>query len=262
MTQRGVDRYGAERAIKASDLPAPSRLLLYTLLTHVTNGTLGVPAKYAPTFSALGAESGLARGTLSKHLNQLEDDGWLIRKRPTKARAMHGHQRTGYEITPPVHLVNQFTSRTGSGDEPLEEPQVAAGTRDEPVHETNQSGSRAEHSPTYRPSPSSPTEKKGGAGGRRKPETPIPDIFPTTDAMRSWADGRGLTVDLDFETERFINHAQTNDRRCRDWVAAWRNWMLAAQKRTGERRPTGTYGAAGHQPYRNPPDQSVYDEGI
>ena len=197
MANREPSRWDVEAAVRQSTLPAQSRLIIYTLLTHVTNGTLTVPARYAPTFSGLVGETGLARGTLSKYLNQLEADGWLTRKRPSKDRAMRGHQRTGYEITPPVHLVNQFESRTSSPDEPLrgaveqerhdsrtgspselvrepngsKKPQVRTSATGEPVREPNRSSSGAEHSPTYGPTFPSPTEKEGGVGGTsRRPK--------------------------------------------------------------------------------------------
>jgi hypothetical protein len=69
------------------------------------------------------------------------------------------------------------------------------------------------------------------AKSRRRPETTIPDIFRVTGEMRDWAKkhARNITVDLDDQTERFANHAKQNDRRCRDWAAAWRNWILKAQ---------------------------------
>jgi hypothetical protein len=99
---------------------------------------------------------------------------------------------------------------------------------------------------------------------RRKPEQPIPADYSVTYELRSWAKTRNLTVDLDHQTELFINHALQNDRRCRDWDAAWRNWMLKAQefaaRDLGDSRP-GQRGR-GHQPYKNPQDPSVYRKGL
>lgn len=84
---------------------------------------------------------------------------------------------------------------------------------------------------------------------RRKPETPVPEIFPVTDDMRAWAANhqRTITVDLNYQTERFVNHARQVDRRCRDWLAAWRNWILKAQDDAdahSRRAATGTEGRA------------------
>lgn len=94
-----------------------------------------------------------------------------------------------------------------------------------------------------------PKEPKGGVGGSssaRKPETKIPDIFPVTQQMLAWVKNHQkvkFTVDIEVETERFINNAHLNDRRCRDWFAAWRNWMLKGQEMADQRRKsTGTEG--------------------
>ncbi|MEK9909143.1 MAG: helix-turn-helix domain-containing protein [Candidatus Thalassarchaeaceae archaeon] len=35
---------------------------------------------------------------------------------------------------------------------------------------------------------------------------------------------------LATETEKFINHAEANNRKQADWQAAWRNWMIKAQE--------------------------------
>lgn len=180
-----MDRWDVERALKRSSLPAPSRLIIYTLLTHTTNGTLVIPSEYAPSLTALVEETGLSRGALSGHLNLLEDEGWLKRYRPTTKKALSERARTSYRITVPegllthsggeqVQEVNGFGRRTSSGDEPVqevngsEESQVGTRSGDEPVQEMNGTRSGAEHNPTSAQR-SSPSEKKGGAGGKRRP---------------------------------------------------------------------------------------------
>jgi len=69
--------------------------------------------------------------------------------------------------------------------------------------------------------------------------------------MRAWASKGGYTVDLDRETFRFINHAHQNDRRCRDWVAAWRNWIDIAQEKRGRDSSASKY-APGSDPHLKP----------
>lgn len=70
-----------------------------------------------------------------------------------------------------------------------------------------------------------------GKVGRRKPETAIPEGYPDANAI---ADGQarireaGANLDARVQAERFRNHALQNDRRCRDWAAAWRNWIVGA----------------------------------
>lgn len=70
-----------------------------------------------------------------------------------------------------------------------------------------------------------------GKVSRRKPETAIPVGYPDAAAI---ADGQsrireaGANLDAGVQAERFRNHAEQNDRRCRDWSAAWRNWVVGA----------------------------------
>lgn len=68
----------------------------------------------------------------------------------------------------------------------------------------------------------------GGSGGRRKPERPLPESWTPSSAHSTYAEDNG--INLDFQAERFRNHAQANDRRARDWDAAFRNWLLKAEK--------------------------------
>lgn len=177
-------------------------------------------------------------GTKSPHLNQ--EGG---------TESPHSHEEAG---TPSPHS----TSVPGT-QSPLFGSE--GGT------ESPEGGTDSPPTPHY-PSSSSPTEKKrqggsGGRGSRRKPETPAPEIFPVTAEMRTWAKNhkRGITVDLDDQTERFLNHARQTDRRCRNWLAAWRNWILKAQDfadRDYHRAATGTDG-----PFRNGVSNGKYAPG-
>lgn len=172
------DRYAAERAITRSGLPAPSRLILFVLLTHVTNGTLTVPPEFAPSLKGLAEETGLSRGTVAEHLNCLESGGWLERRRPTTVKALKARARTGYRITVPAAF------RTSPGAGPVQEPdpsesrtgpeeaQVTTSPGAGPVQEPDGTSPGAGHSPMSFPMSSSPSEKKtGGAGGKRRTRT-------------------------------------------------------------------------------------------
>lgn len=66
--------------------------------------------------------------------------------------------------------------------------------------------------------------------------------------MRAWAKAKPYTVDLDRETFRFINHAKQHDRRCRDWIAAWRNWIDKAQEIYDRDNRTTPRAAVGRSP--------------
>lgn len=65
--------------------------------------------------------------------------------------------------------------------------------------------------------------------------TRIPEPFVVTDAMRQWAVGKRLTVDLAEATEEFVRYWRATPgqrgRKC-DWVGTWQNRMLEVQGRT------------------------------
>lgn len=80
------------------------------------------------------------------------------------------------------------------------------------------------------PQPSSLNQQPAAPASRRKPERPIPEDWrPTDDHSRYAADN---SLDVNGEAFRFRNHAIANDRRQRDWDAAFRNWLASpfAQK--------------------------------
>lgn len=62
---------------------------------------------------------------------------------------------------------------------------------------------------------------------RRKPERPLSDDWAPNPAHHRQAEER--RADIAHEAERFRNHAKANDRRARDWDAAFRNWLMKAQ---------------------------------
>lgn len=81
------------------------------------------------------------------------------------------------------------------------------------------------------PTPLQGEDEVSGRGGRRKPSRPIPDDFPDVAdvaAMQDRARQAGVNLDVARQAEFFRNHAAQNDRRCADWSAAWRNWVVKA----------------------------------
>lgn len=82
-----------------------------------------------------------------------------------------------------------------------------------------------------------PSLRSGGASTARR----IDADFRVTPEMRAWAHDKGLTLDLDAETERFVDYWQSEGgQRARkiDWTGTWRNWMRRANddKRSTPRR--------------------------
>lgn len=90
--------------------------------------------------------------------------------------------------------------------------------------------------PSPAPSASRPTSPDADAPGatptssRRKPERPLPSSWHPNDKHKEYADAHGLNIAREFET--FTNHAATNDRRVRDWDAAFRTWLTKSTPAT------------------------------
>lgn len=71
---------------------------------------------------------------------------------------------------------------------------------------------------------------------RRKPERPLPQAWKPNAKHYEFALERG--VDVRAEAESFRNHADTHDRRARDWDAAFRTWLSKARPTTRQAGPT------------------------
>lgn len=56
-------------------------------------------------------------------------------------------------------------------------------------------------------------------------KTRLPRDFLITDAMRSWAQEKTPLVDLDAESEKFVDYFKACGKSMADWEATWRNWM-------------------------------------
>jgi hypothetical protein len=78
-----------------------------------------------------------------------------------------------------------------------------------------------------RPDPTRPIEEEAKASSsRRAAELPLPTAWKPTAAHEEKAKEKFLDVNL--TAEAFRNHAEANDRRARNWDAAFRNWILKA----------------------------------
>lgn len=92
------------------------------------------------------------------------------------------------------------------------------------------------------PKPKAKPATTAAPSSRAKPKHPLPEAFVTTPAMSEWALEKAADVNIDRETERFMNYWRGTGQAKADWVATWRNWMLKAQEdleRRGLPRRTG-----------------------
>lgn len=70
---------------------------------------------------------------------------------------------------------------------------------------------------------------------RKKASHPLPDDYPIQPQISEFSQKRGFTsAETIREHEKFRNHAKQNDRRCVDWIAAERNWLISAAERLGK----------------------------
>lgn len=96
-------RWQITKAVRASDLPAPARLIMLVLADVAEVGTAEIPERFTPSLSVLAAETGLDRSTVKRHLNALDEAGWLDRSVPDGA-AQGRMERTRYRLTLPPGL--------------------------------------------------------------------------------------------------------------------------------------------------------------
>lgn len=99
------------------------------------------------------------------------------------------------------------------------------------VHVENTPGARRVHA-------SAPGDGDGEVKGsdgdrsasapRRSPERPLPEDFAPSDTHRTYATEHRL--DLERELFKFRNHAAANDRRQRNWNAAFTTWLAKGRE--------------------------------
>lgn len=139
-------RFEYERAVRASGLPPMSRLMALTLATWADLKTGAIPSRLMPSLSKLEEATGMARGSVRTHLDRLETDGWLVRKRPPIAAARAEKARTQYKLRIPKGVavsdsdgyeLGQELTPAGAADAPDDQrlgqelPQARAGAAPE-----------------------------------------------------------------------------------------------------------------------------------
>lgn len=109
------DRWDVERAVKkAADLDPIAAHLLMDLLTYMDQGTTVIPYRWTPSLTDLTKDTKWTRRTVTRYLNILEEQGWLVRIRPAKSAAQKHHARTAYTVLIPVGLRTWDSQARGS----------------------------------------------------------------------------------------------------------------------------------------------------
>ena len=68
-------------------------------------------------------------------------------------------------------------------------------------------------------------------------KTEIDPNFRITESLRAWADKNVPQLDIDRETERFIDYWLSHGTKRASWEATWRNWMRKAPEMGGVMKP-------------------------
>ena len=117
------DVWAIMRAVRSSDLPTPSKVIVFTLVSFADPQTAVIPDRYTPSLTKLANYTSLGRSTVAEHLNRLEDAGWIKRSAPSKQAAWRDKECTTYVLaippgtSPAVGLVQEL-DQSDSGTSP------------------------------------------------------------------------------------------------------------------------------------------------
>lgn len=118
-------RYDVERAVERSGLPAIGRHIILVLCQRMVQGSTVIMPAHSPSLTTLARGTGWNRTTIARHLNVLEQLGWVIRQRPTPYAARARHARTSYTV-----LIPDDPRASGTPTRPLvARGDMASGTR-------------------------------------------------------------------------------------------------------------------------------------
>lgn len=159
------------------------------------------------TISALGGHKRDIDRLVAVHLWVREGDGVRFRDwadyQPTKAQKDAERSAT-------ADRVRAFRDRERNGVTPAVSNATGTPVPSRPV--------------PSRPDPVTPNGVT--VSPRRSPESRLPEAWEPTDTHRNKA--AELRLDIDREAEKFRDHAAANDRRARNWDAAFRTWLTKA----------------------------------
>jgi DNA-binding transcriptional ArsR family regulator len=91
-------KWEINKAVKASSLPSPSRLIMFALSDSADATTGVIPDEHTPSLGEIAKWTGLDKATVTRHLGALDRDGWVERCSPTLEQARTQHVRTTYQL--------------------------------------------------------------------------------------------------------------------------------------------------------------------
>lgn len=162
----------------------------FRLLAHFMTHRDG----YELTFGQIERQTGLGEYAIAQAIKTLKSKGWLEAKRQVLPNGQFG----GYDFT--ILSPNATRDDSSLGDSSLEQPRHL--NKITKIDKNNVKGR----------------------------STTFPESFAITESMFTWASEKGITFNLETQTEKFKNHHLSKNSKFVDWTAAWRKWMLNAKE--------------------------------
>lgn len=248
-------RWQITKAVRASALTTPARVIMLVLADVAEVGTAEIPAQRTPSLAVLAQETALGRSTVQRYLNELEAAGWLARTRPAQSQQWAG-ERVRYRLCLPAGVAPEREVVAPERD--MGAPQ-GDGVAPEREGVAPQRGPSTDN--TRDKTKNSPSESSTRARGTR-----IPAAFDLTDDLRRYAvrfaadalgrepNGRfGTWLDrkhLDFVD--YWNERSGSQAVKRDWGRAWQRWMRREIERSAEQTAGTAVAQREHVPEQSP----------
>jgi hypothetical protein len=163
-------KWEVTRAIRASDLPPPARLVMFVLADCAEAKTAVVPDERTPSLTQLGKDTGLDRRTVTRHMEQLVADGWIIRTTPTQEEMIRG-KRNQYRL---VAVGIDTSEENASSDLGAQNPYLGADDHQ----------ARGTESPDLGAEPPYPRGTEPPLSKDYRSSTDLSDVPPSADAAR------------------------------------------------------------------------------
>lgn len=210
-------------AMRQRVTPPASKLVLIAL----ANRANGPHWECFPSIPTIAADATVHRASVIRHLDQLEESGFIHRRRTGRA--------TVYRLRPMSHSATSDVAECDITQSDIR------GRRKRHQKSQIAMSEVAYCDPNRNRTVIEPEIEPGGTQNARK--TRAPATLAITTEMRAWADGEGITADLDSETRAMLDHYRGNGEVREDWRAVWNSWMRRAKRfgnSNGRRQDGGT----------------------
>lgn len=286
-------KWEINKAVRASDLPAPSRLIMLTLSDAADVDTAEIPEQFTPSIRELADETGLDKATVKRHLTLLEERGWIQRDRPDLDKARRDGERTRYRLLNPAGVGAESANHGAQDAYPhgAESAYVGAQSAKAMAQSAPSHGARSakgrrtvrhivgepdlfqitpdllpDHSSSAAPPKRAPTKPKPPSDPTKHPDfmawyAAYPRAAARPDAYRAYlkATEKITVAELLAKTTAYAaaERARGTEQRFLPHPATWLN-----REGWNDRLPEAARAAPstnGHQPYRNPTDNAIYE---